>query len=127
MPPKSIRNAFPKASQYDPEWVRKHSMGENVLFNLESLTKSLDLKPGMRVLDLGCGSGFPIGVELNRLGFQLAGIDASTPDPADGRIEREHLVHRFRVLGWDHTIPPRDARAGSSRAKGPSRPADPSS
>ncbi|MDX5417597.1 MAG: methyltransferase domain-containing protein [Hymenobacteraceae bacterium] len=55
MPPKSIRHAFPKASQYDPEWVRKHSMGENVLFNLESLTKSLDLKPGMRVLDLGCG------------------------------------------------------------------------
>ncbi|MEJ8803080.1 methyltransferase domain-containing protein [Pontibacter sp. H249] len=52
---KQLYHIFPKASQYDPEWVRKHSMGENVLFNLESLTKSLDLKPGMRVLDLGCG------------------------------------------------------------------------
>ncbi|WP_018479396.1 SAM-dependent methyltransferase [Pontibacter roseus] len=55
MPKQSLHHAFPKASQYDPEWVRKHSMGENVLFNLESLTKSLNLKPGMRVLDLGCG------------------------------------------------------------------------
>ena len=56
MPPEQpLQHVFPKASHYDPEWVRKHSMGENVLFNLESLTKSLDLKPGMRVLDLGCG------------------------------------------------------------------------
>jgi cyclopropane fatty-acyl-phospholipid synthase-like methyltransferase len=55
MQPQNIHYAFPKASNYDPSWVRKHSMGENVLFNLESLTKSLDLKPGMRVLDLGCG------------------------------------------------------------------------
>lgn len=46
---------FPKASRYDPDWVRRNSMGENVLLNLESLTKNLELKPGMRVLDLGCG------------------------------------------------------------------------
>ncbi|GAA4442215.1 hypothetical protein GCM10023188_41680 [Pontibacter saemangeumensis] len=56
MPPeKQLQHVFPKASSYDLEWVRQHSMGENVLFNLESLTKSLELKPGMRVLDLGCG------------------------------------------------------------------------
>lgn len=55
MQAKQLHHVFPKAAQYDPEWVRKHSMGENVLFNLESLTKSLHLKPGMRVLDLGCG------------------------------------------------------------------------
>jgi cyclopropane fatty-acyl-phospholipid synthase-like methyltransferase len=55
MQQRHLRHVFPKATQYDPEWVRKHSMGENVLFNLESLTKSLNLKPGMRVLDLGCG------------------------------------------------------------------------
>lgn len=30
-------------------------MGENVLFNLESLTSIIPLKPGLRVLDLGCG------------------------------------------------------------------------
>ncbi|WP_347158009.1 SAM-dependent methyltransferase [Pontibacter chitinilyticus] len=50
-----LQHLFPKASQYNPEWVRRNSMGENVLLNLESLTKNLHLKPGMRVLDLGCG------------------------------------------------------------------------
>ena len=51
--PVRFRSAFPKATQYDQEWVRQHSMGENVLYNLESLTEVLSLKPGMRVLDLG--------------------------------------------------------------------------
>jgi hypothetical protein len=46
--PQQLQHVFPKASRYDPDWVRKHSMGENVLYNLESLTKSLKLKPGMR-------------------------------------------------------------------------------
>jgi 2-polyprenyl-3-methyl-5-hydroxy-6-metoxy-1,4-benzoquinol methylase len=35
------------------------------------------LRPGSTMLDLGCGSGEPIAVELNRLGFQVAGVDAS--------------------------------------------------
>ena len=35
------------------------------------------LPAGARVLDLGCGSGEPIAVELNRLGCRVAGIDAS--------------------------------------------------
>src|SRR5262245_52337803 len=35
------------------------------------------LPAGASVLDLGCGSGVPIGVELSRLGFHVAGIDAS--------------------------------------------------
>ncbi|MCB9631190.1 MAG: hypothetical protein H6721_03455 [Sandaracinus sp.] len=29
----------------------------------------------------------------------------------EGALQREHFVHRFRALGWDHTIAPRDARA----------------
>ena len=50
-----INSLFPRAVQYDREWIRQHSMGENVLFNLESLTEQIPFRPGMRVLDLGCG------------------------------------------------------------------------
>jgi 2-polyprenyl-3-methyl-5-hydroxy-6-metoxy-1,4-benzoquinol methylase len=32
---------------------------------------------GARVLDLGCGTGIPVAKELDRLGFLVAGIDAS--------------------------------------------------
>lgn len=35
------------------------------------------LPAGAAVLDLGCGSGVPIACELSRLGFSVAGIDAS--------------------------------------------------
>jgi SAM-dependent methyltransferase len=47
---------FPRASQYHPEWVLASvSGGANSLCITEWLTTALDLRPGMRVLDLGCG------------------------------------------------------------------------
>src|SRR5580704_14775408 len=47
---------FPRSSQYHPEWVLANaSGGANSLWLTEWLTTALDLRPGMRVLDLGCG------------------------------------------------------------------------
>src|SRR5205823_8361425 len=47
---------FPRASQYHPEWVLANaSGGANVLWLTEWLAPALDLRPGMRVLDLGWG------------------------------------------------------------------------
>ncbi len=46
---------FPKSTQYNPEWVFKNSFGGPPLWLCEWLCNVLDLKPGMRVLDLGCG------------------------------------------------------------------------
>ena len=47
---------FPKASKYHPDWIKASaSGGANSLCLTEWLTGSLTLKPGMRILDLGCG------------------------------------------------------------------------
>ena len=47
---------FPRSSQYHPDWVvASVSGGANSLWLTEWLTSALDLRPGMRVLDLGCG------------------------------------------------------------------------
>jgi cyclopropane fatty-acyl-phospholipid synthase-like methyltransferase len=47
---------FPRASKYHPDWIAAGvSGGANSLWLTEWLTFALDLKPGMRVLDLGCG------------------------------------------------------------------------
>jgi cyclopropane fatty-acyl-phospholipid synthase-like methyltransferase len=47
---------FPRASQYHPDWIAASvSGGANSLWLTEWLTEALDLRPGMRVLDLGCG------------------------------------------------------------------------
>jgi cyclopropane fatty-acyl-phospholipid synthase-like methyltransferase len=49
---------FPRASRYHPEWiVAGVSGGASALWLSEWLTGALDLTPGMRVLDLGCGRG----------------------------------------------------------------------
>lgn len=47
---------FPRSSKYHPEWiVASVSGGANALWMTEWLAEALDLRPGMRVLDLGCG------------------------------------------------------------------------
>lgn len=47
---------FPRSNQYNPAWViASCSGGANALWVAEWLTTVMDLRPGMRVLDLGCG------------------------------------------------------------------------
>jgi SAM-dependent methyltransferase len=51
-----VSERFPRSSQYNPEWVLANaSGGANALWLIEWLTTALDLRPGMRVLDVGCG------------------------------------------------------------------------
>ena len=51
-----ICERFPRSNQYHPEWVTTSvSGGANSLWLTEWLTTAMDLRPGMRVLDLGCG------------------------------------------------------------------------
>ncbi len=54
MPPISER--FPRAAKYNPDWVLASvSSAANPLWLSEWLATAMDLQPGMRVLDLGCG------------------------------------------------------------------------
>ncbi len=51
-----VSERFPRSSKYHPEWViASVSGGANALWLTEWLAEALDLRPGMRVLDLGCG------------------------------------------------------------------------
>jgi len=49
------RPEFPLSGRYEPDWVLDNQMGPNALWLVEWLLSALPLKPGMRVLDLGCG------------------------------------------------------------------------
>jgi cyclopropane fatty-acyl-phospholipid synthase-like methyltransferase len=46
---------FPLSNEYDPEWVMDNQMGPNALWLTEWLCEKMHLRPGMRVLDMGCG------------------------------------------------------------------------
>ncbi len=75
MQQQQLKHVFPKASQYNAEWVRQNSMGENALFNLECLTKKLSLQPGMRVLDLGCGKAISAIFLAKEFGVTVWAVD----------------------------------------------------
>ena len=47
---------FPRSARYHPDWILSCvSGGANSLWMTEWLAEALDLRPGMQVLDLGCG------------------------------------------------------------------------
>jgi SAM-dependent methyltransferase len=47
---------FPRSAHYNPDWIIANaSGGAPALWLAEWLTSAMELRPGMRVLDLGCG------------------------------------------------------------------------
>ena len=53
---KLTNNQFPRSNQYNPAWLIASASGAaNPLWLTEWLTAAIDLRPEMRVLDLGCG------------------------------------------------------------------------
>ncbi|MEO8466497.1 MAG: methyltransferase domain-containing protein [Gammaproteobacteria bacterium] len=71
-----ISSRFPLASGYHPEWVLAGVSGAaNPLWMTEWLCESLDLKPGMRVLDLGCGRAMSSVFLRREFGVQVWATD----------------------------------------------------
>lgn len=71
-----ITDRFPRASGYHPDWVLAAvSGGANPLWLTEWLCESLELKPDMRVLDLGCGRAMSSIFLRREFGVQVWAAD----------------------------------------------------
>src|SRR5262249_17968545 len=71
-----VSERFPRASSYHPEWVLAGvSGGANPLWMTEWLAEALDLRPGMRVLDLGCGRAMSSIFLRREFGVQVWATD----------------------------------------------------
>ena len=83
---------FPKASAYPIDWIIENEMGPNVLWLTEFLCEAMDLRPGMRVLDLGCGKAVSSVFLAREFGVQVWATDLwiSASDNA-GRIARQGM------------------------------------
>jgi SAM-dependent methyltransferase len=67
---------FPRASRYHPDWVvASASGGAHVLWLAEWLSEAIDLTPGMRVLDLGCGRAASSIFLHREFGVQVWALD----------------------------------------------------
>ena len=66
---------YPRSAHYDPDWVLTHLMGPNVLWLAEALSTKMSLKPGMRVLDMGCGKAISSIFLAKEFGVQVWATD----------------------------------------------------
>ncbi|PSR52126.1 SAM-dependent methyltransferase [Adhaeribacter arboris] len=98
-----LYSTFPRSARYDPQWVRQHSMGENVLFNLESLTALVPLKSGMRLLDLGCGKAISSIFLAKEYGVRVWAVDEA--------IAPTENLERLQEAGVTDTVFPLQGNA----------------
>jgi cyclopropane fatty-acyl-phospholipid synthase-like methyltransferase len=71
-----VSERFPRSSNYPPDWVSA-SGGANALWLAEWLAAALDLRPGLRVLDLGCGRASSSIFLRREFGVQVWATSAS--------------------------------------------------
>lgn len=62
---------FPLSQKYDPEWMIKNDMGPSSVWLGEYLIQGMDLKPGMKVLDMGCGKAMSSIFLAKEFGVQV--------------------------------------------------------
>ena len=98
---------FPRASAYDPVWGHLNHMGPSVLWLTEALAQVLPLDPGMRVLDLGCGSAISSIFLAREYGVQVLAADLwIDPSSNRARIDEAAVSDRvFPVEAEAHTLP----------------------
>src|SRR3954463_6472594 len=101
-----ITRRFPRALAYSPEWVTAGVSGAaHPLWMTEWVAEALDLRPGMRVLDLGCGRALSSILLRREFGVQVWAVDLWF-DPSEN-------LRRVRDAGCDDGVFPlrADARA----------------
>lgn len=69
------KDAFPRSAKYDINWMLNNQMGPNALWLVEWLAEAMDLKHGMRVLDLGCGKAMTSIYLAKELGLRVWAAD----------------------------------------------------
>lgn len=84
--------------KYGKQFFLDNMMGPNSMLVCEELTKNLDLKKGMKVLDLGCGKGLSSIFLAEKFGV--------TVYAADLWIHPTENFERFKKLGFENKIIP---------------------
>jgi cyclopropane fatty-acyl-phospholipid synthase-like methyltransferase len=81
---------FPRASKYNPDWlIASASGGANVLCLTEWLASAMDLRPEMRILDLGCGRAASSIFLRREFGVQVWAADLWFSVSENGRRIRD--------------------------------------
>lgn len=95
---KFTKKMFPLSTSYDKKWIKQNSLGENVLYNLESLCEIMEFKEGMRVLDLGCGKAVSAIFLAKEFGVEVWALDQY--------ISPTENLQRIKEMNCEHSVYP---------------------
>ncbi|MFI6928295.1 SAM-dependent methyltransferase [Nonomuraea spiralis] len=100
-------DVYPRSSGYDPEWVLGLDMGPHPLWLLEDLARDLDLRPGMRVLDLGSGLGATSVFLAREFGVEVVAADLWVePGKAEAVFAGAGVADRVQAVRAEaHALP----------------------
>lgn len=98
---------FPRSAKYDRAWVAENWMGPNALWLMESLSTRVELRPGMRVMDLGCGKAMTSIFLAKEFDVQVWATDLWIPPKENWKRVREAgLEDRvFPIYAEAHALP----------------------
>ncbi|CAL8075765.1 unnamed protein product [Orchesella dallaii] len=81
-------------------WARADNLNDSQLHKLELIAKKLDLKPGMRVLDMGCGWGTLCKYLAENYGVECVGMTVSKEGAKYAEKVCKGLNTQFRVQDY---------------------------
>ncbi len=98
---------FPRSNTYDPMLVIDNVMGPHVLWLAEYLAEAVPLKPGMRVLDLGCGKAVSSIFFAKEFGVDVVAADLwIKPTENQARIDAAGVADRVTPVHAEaHALP----------------------
>ena len=94
---------YRRSNGYDPAWIVENQMGPHALWLTEALCEVMDLQPGSRVLDLGCGTAISSIFLAQEFGVEVVA--------ADLWIAAEDNERRVRDAGVADLVTPVHAEA----------------
>lgn len=93
---------YPRSSRYDARWLVDNLMGPHPLWMAESLTQVMRIEPGMRVLDLGCGSALTSIFLAREFDVQVWALDLWTEATDNwARIREAGLAGQVHPVNGD--------------------------
>lgn len=84
--------------KFEERYLKENMMGPNAVLLLEELMSGLNLKPDMRIMDLGCGKGLTSMALADKTGAQVFAMDLWNS------ATENHM--RFAEMGFEERIIP---------------------
>jgi len=98
---------YPRSANHSARWMVDNAMGPNPIWLAEALAEVMPLRPGMRVLDMGCGTALTSVFLAKEFGVQVWATDLWVkPTENLGRIAEQGVADQvFPIYAEAHALP----------------------